>query len=133
VVLKLEFLPILLRAWEALEGNELLCPGSPSVFRTRWNKILKKIGVATVHKLTPGSLRAGGAVAMHRPGIEIQSLLWRLRVQNLQTLGYYLQEVTASSILPAMPDEVRSNISLLQSALLAFLKAAARSAQLSAP
>ena len=94
---------------------------------------MKRIGVLLEHKLTPGSLTAGGAVAMHRAGIDIHTLLWRLRLQHLQTLGYYLQEVTASSLLPASPDEVRRNISLLQAALPAFVKAVARSAQLSAP
>ena len=130
---QVEFLPVLLKAWGSLSKDEFLYPGSPSVFRTRWNNVLKRIGISVEHKLTPGSLRSGGAVAMHRAGIDIQTLLWRLRLQHLQTLGYYLQEVTASSLLPELPDDVRSNISLLQAALPAFVKAVARSAQLSAP
>ena len=65
-----DFLPVLLKAWGGLSGDQFLYPGSPSVFRTRWNRIVKRIGVSLEHKLTPGFLRAGGAVAMHRAGIE---------------------------------------------------------------
>lgn len=90
---------------------------------------MARIGVAEVHRLTPGSLRPGGAVALHRSGVQIQDLLWRMRLQHLQTLANYLQEVSASSVLPALPQKVRHNISLLKGAMPAIIMAEVRSAQ----
>ena len=114
--------------WQQLEKDEPLFPLSPGAFRTRWNAVLKHLQVGTEHRLTPGSLRAGGAVFLHRSGVSISDLLWRMRLQHQKTLSYYLQEVTASSILPSLRAEVRENIQVLQSALPHFVFTRARPA-----
>ena len=88
----------LVSVWQKLQPNELLYGGSPSAFRRRWDATLAKIGVGPQHKLTPGSLRGGGAVVSHRHGMPIADLLWRMKLQNVKTLTFYLQETTAMSI-----------------------------------
>ena len=79
------------RTWQALGPQELLYPGSPGVYRRRWDRILQILGAPTALGLTPASLRAGGAVTAFRKGTAVSDLLWRMRLQSLATLEYYLQ------------------------------------------
>lgn len=97
--------------------QEPLYSGNASAYRSRLEAILRHIGVGKEHRLTPGSLRGGGAVAAHKRGVGINDLLWKLRLQHLRTLSYYLQETTAISILPALPNTVRCRIQLLRGLL----------------
>lgn len=106
--------------WQRFEPNQFLYPSSASNFRRRWDAVLRCIGVQKWHRLTPGSLRGGGCVAAHRKGVRIEDLLWKMRLAHTKTLGYYLQEATAESILPALTNECRENILALR-ALLPFL------------
>ncbi len=101
--------------WDELMPDEMLYPGSASSYRTRWDKILKRLGVPPSLKLTPGSLRAGGCIAAYRRKEPIQEILWRMRLAHQKTLAYYLQEVNASSVLPSLSESTRENILLLQS------------------
>ena len=103
--------------WGKLNRQDLLYSGSAGAFRSRWNATLRHLGISNVHRLTPGSLRAGGAVAAHRRGMHISDLMWRMRLQHVQTLSHYLQETTAFSILPALPGDVRDKIQVLRAAL----------------
>ena len=114
--------------WQTLDGDDWLFPLSAGAFRSRWNAILKHLQVGPEHRLTPGSLRAGGAVALHRAGVSISELLWKMRLQHQKTLSYYLQEVTASSILPSLPLQVREAIQVLQCALPFFVSLQTRPA-----
>ena len=95
------------QTWQTLDSQELLYPGSPGVYRTRWDRILQILGAPTGLGLTPASLRAGGAVAAFRKGTAVSDLLWRMRLQSLATLEYYLQEMAAVSILPELNSRVR--------------------------
>ena len=63
-------MPLLLESWQHLQQGDLLFPYSPAVFRRRWDAILQKLGVSSQHRLTPGSLRGGGAVAAHNEVLE---------------------------------------------------------------
>ena len=103
--------------WSKLQRQDPLYSGSAGAFRSRWNATLRHLGVSAVHRLTPGSLRAGGAVAAHRRGMHISDLMWRMRLQHVQTLTHYLQETTAISILPALSGDVRDKIQALRAAL----------------
>ena len=96
-----------LEASRRLAADELLYPGSPGVYRRRWGKILKILGIPTSLGLTPASLRAGGAIAAFRKGTAVNDLLWRMRLQSLATLEYYLQEMAAVSILPELDPRVQ--------------------------
>eukprot|EP00438_Fugacium_kawagutii_P014252 Skav203509 [mRNA] locus=scaffold1752:8350:9882:+ [translate_table: standard] len=103
--------------WDQLQPTDFLYPGTPGAFRSRWEAALRHIGVGKEHKLTPGSLRGGGAVAAHKRGMQINDLMWRMRLQHQRTLSFYLQETTAVSILPALTDDVRQRLQLLRGAL----------------
>lgn len=100
-----------------LPPGELLYNASSSAFRARWDAVLLHLGIGREHRLTPGSLRGGGAVAAHKRGTSVPDLLWKLRLQHQRTLAYYLQEVTAVSILPALDSKVRDRIQLLRLAV----------------
>ena len=103
--------------FEKLKPREPLYAGNASAYRSRLEMLLRHIGVGKEHRLTPGSLRGGGAVAAHKRGVGINDLLWKLRLQHMRTLAYYLQETTAVSILPALPHTVRCRIQLLRGLL----------------
>ena len=114
--------------WQDLSSDCKLFPLSAGAFRSRWNSLLKHISIGPELRLTPGSLRAGGAVALHKGGVAIQDLMWRMRLQHMRTLTFYLQETTASSILPALDSGPRDNIRLLQDALPMLITLASRPA-----
>ncbi|CAE7732556.1 unnamed protein product, partial [Symbiodinium necroappetens] len=63
--------------WQDLPSGELLYPGSPAVYRRRWDALLAKLKIPASVKLTPGSLRAGGAIAAFQKGLSVNDLLWR--------------------------------------------------------
>ncbi len=108
--------------WQNLMPDEFLYPSSPGAFRSRWDGILRTIGIGREHRLTPGSLRSGGTVFLHKNGVGITELLWRLRLQHVRTLSHYLQEITAESILPSLVPAVRHKVQVLQTAMPAFLE-----------
>lgn len=110
-------MPLLEAAWAKLDRDAFLYGASPGAFRTRWNTLMKKLSVPVSSRLTPGSLRAGGAVWLHKRGLGIADVMWRLRLQHQKTLTFYLQEITAESILPALPQSVREAIRLLKELL----------------
>ena len=118
-----KLLPFLLWNWENLGRDEPLYPLSASAFRRRWDSLLDRVGVERFHSLTPGSLRGGGCVWAHKAGVGIQELLWKMRLQHIKTLGYYLQEVTAVSILPNLTRDCRNNIAALQGVMPLLLEA----------
>jgi hypothetical protein len=49
-----------------------------------------------------------------------------MRLQQQKTLAIYLQGTTAFSVLPALPETVRSNVQLLKAAMPAFLEHSCR-------
>ncbi len=110
------FIPLFEKVWNRkhFSRGSTLYGASPGAFRTRWDAILKKLQIPKAASLTPGSLRAGGAVWLHKTGLPIADVLWRLRLQHQKTLTFYLQEVTAESVLPSLPEDVREKISLLR-------------------
>ena len=80
------------------DKEEMLYPGSPGVFRKRWDHLLLKLSIPEELHLTPGGLRGGGCVALYRRGCSVSDILWRMRLKNITTLESYLQEVAAMSI-----------------------------------
>ena len=59
--------------WSGLKPDDFLYGGSPSALQSRWDCILRH-GIKAEHKLTPGSLRAGGGLAAHKAGLSIPDL-----------------------------------------------------------
>ena len=93
------------------------------MFRRRWDKILAMLGLARSLGLTPASLRPGGAISAFQKGVAVNDLLWRMRLQSLATLEFYLQEMSAVSILPSLDVSTRRNILASASLYKAYLKA----------
>ena len=94
----------------ALSRSSLVYGGSLAMYRRRWDLLLERLGISKRFRLTPGSLRGGGALYAHCQGLPISDLLWRMRLVHQTTLTHYLQETAASSIVPSLPVEVRENI-----------------------
>ena len=109
------------KVWKDWPPESPLFPGSAGAFRSRWNAVLRHLHVGKEHRLTPGSVRAGGAVFLHQTGTGIFDLMWRMRLAHQKTLTHYLQEVVASSILPSLPEDTRQTINALQVALPIFM------------
>ncbi|CAE7242495.1 Fem1b [Symbiodinium sp. CCMP2592] len=105
------------KVFQPLAGSCALYPGSPNMYRRRWDSLLKALLVEPTHRLTPGSLRGGGAVRAFRGGEPLSEVQWRMRLRHQETLGYYLQEVTALSVLPSLSSPSRN---LVQGAAAAF-------------
>ena len=63
------------RVFGGLSYDELLYPISGSSFRRRWDRKDKR--------LTPGSLRGGGALEEYRAGTDLQRILWRSYARTL--------------------------------------------------
>ena len=95
----------------SLDSDTPLFPASPSSFRRRWNRLLQVVLDVPPHAgLIPGGLRGGGAVAAFQKGESIPGLLWPMRLKHMTTLESYLQEVTASTVVPQLSAECRSQV-----------------------
>ncbi|CAE7880747.1 ARF6 [Symbiodinium microadriaticum] len=105
-----EALLLLTALWQKLRKTELLYPGSPSIYKRRWDRLLALLQVPKELKLTPGSLRSGGAVSAFQKGETVSELLWRMRLRSLATLEFYLQETAAISVLPDLPEHTRRRL-----------------------
>ena len=100
-----------LGAWSSLKkGDKLFC-GSPWMYRKRWDSLLRTLGIPSDFKLTPGGLRGGGPVSAYRRGDPVSEIQWRMRLQHLGTLAFYLQEVSALSVIPQLHPRTRRRVS----------------------
>ena len=97
-------------ALEPLPRTAQLFAGSPGSYRRRWDRLLQELGIPKGLRLTPGSLRGGGAVTAHQQGLPIADLQWAMRLRHQVMLAHYLQEVSAASVLPSLSEEARSDI-----------------------
>ena len=101
------------RVFGGLSYDELLYPISGSSFRRRWDRKDKR--------LTPGSLRGGGALEEYRAGTDLQRILWRMRIRHLVTLEHYVQEVAGESFVAELSPEARRRIRLFSELFLPTL------------
>lgn len=104
---------LLERFLRPMRFNQLVYPISPSSFRRRWDKIIAHIGIPVRLKLTPGSVRSGGALAEYHKGEDLTRLLWRMRLRHLVTLENYVQEMAAENFASKLTPTVRHRISIL--------------------
>ena len=81
------------------------------MYRQRWDKLLRALGIPADFHLTPGGLRGGGAVAAYRRGDQVSEIQWRMRLQHVGTLAFYLQEVAALSVIPRLHLRAREKVS----------------------
>eukprot|EP00438_Fugacium_kawagutii_P003415 Skav211329 [mRNA] locus=scaffold3120:27024:31484:+ [translate_table: standard] len=103
------------KVFGSLEREQFLYPVSVSSFRRRWDAILKHIGIPSSMRITPGSLRSGGAVHEYHQTDNLVQLLWRMRLQHLATLENYVQEVAGLAFAADLPPECRRRVKLLSS------------------
>ena len=61
-------------------------------------------------KLTPGTLRAGGAIFAYHQGIQVTEILWLMRFKSLTTLESYLQSTAALNVVLRLPEAIRLTI-----------------------
>ena len=107
VVQNVAVIGFLEKIFSRLAYDEHLYPISSGSFRRRWDAILTILAFGSDVKLSPGSLRGGGAVEAYRSGIALDKLLWRMRLKSLQTLEHYLQEVACDTLLVDLSQEAR--------------------------
>ena len=106
----LVFIGAVLQPLPPMPPCAMLYEGSPNMYRRRWDALLRALLVDPSHRLTPGSLRGGGAVRAYRHGEPSNQVQWRMRLKHQATLGYYLQEVAALSVLPALGTSARARV-----------------------
>jgi hypothetical protein len=78
-------------------------PGGPSVFMSRWSRLLAALQIPMHIPFTPAGLRAGGTVELYRRGTPILDIVWSLRLNNVETLQHYLQEISIQVTMVDMP------------------------------
>lgn len=61
----------------------------------------------------PWKFEGRGAVFAYRQGQELQKILWRMRLRQLQTLENYLQEVATDAFLHKLSTSTKLKIFLL--------------------
>ena len=99
-----------LTVWRGLKNSDKLFPGSAWLYRRRWDSLLAALNIPADLRLTPGGLRGGGAVAAYRRGDQVSEIQWRMRLQHLGTLAFYLQEVSALSVIPKLHPHTRQKV-----------------------
>ncbi|CAL1130725.1 unnamed protein product [Cladocopium goreaui] len=97
----------------SVKTRKALWPSSPNKFRVMFKELCEKLGINGM-KLSPASLRAGGATWMMDEGMEISKIRFLGRWSNLRSLEHYLQVARAQQIaLTLEPEAVRRLRSLL--------------------
>lgn len=112
-VINAEIVIFLSKVFGHLSSGELLYPISGSSFRRRWDELCNHLCIHKGHRLTPGSLRGGGALEEYRAGTDLHRILWRMRIRHLITLEHYVQEVAGESFFADLSHEGRRRICLL--------------------
>ncbi len=74
-----------------MEGHCRLLPGGTSAFRRLFSLTIKALGLESL-RLTPASLRAGGATSRFATGMQLGQLKWWGRWAGLHALEHYVQE-----------------------------------------
>ncbi len=75
---------LLSEVYGATPACEKLYHGSPSMFRNRWNLLLKWLELPQEIRLTPAGLRGGGAIELYRGGESISNIQWRMRIRHMR-------------------------------------------------
>ena len=98
------------------ENGKPLWPSTPSRFRLMFRELCEKLGIANL-KLSPASLRAGGATWMLDMGIEISKIRFAGRWSNLRSLEHYLQLARSTQISLSLSPH---SVSLIKSLLMKY-------------
>lgn len=97
-------------------SEKTLWPSTPNKFRVMFKELCGKMGISRL-KLSPASLRAGGATWMLDEGIEVSKIRFLGRWSNLRSLEHYLQVARAQQIALTLEP---STVTQLKSILLKY-------------
>ena len=75
--------------------------------RRRWDHLLATLGVPKSLAITPRSLRGGGACYLYHRSTPITDILWRMRLRQVATLEFNLQEAAAMNTMQHVPHHVQ--------------------------
>ena len=106
-----------------LPQDAKLFPASSASFRRRFDRSCRPWGL--LKQLASLPLASGrGALRFHflSAGGKLPGLLWGMRLKHLGTLESYLQEVSASTVVPHLSLESRRRISVASACLPAVLQ-----------
>ena len=113
------------RVFGSLPPDAPLYPLSAQSFRRRWDDLLQALHVSSDIGLTPASVRGGAAVHAYRQCTPVHDLLWRMRLQHIQTLQHYLQELAAETVLGRLTSQARHAVDAAVQLLPFFLRSLA--------
>ncbi|CAE7704626.1 PUX7 [Symbiodinium sp. CCMP2592] len=85
-----------------LPATEKLFPLCAQSFRRRWDSILQQLQVPTSLKITPASVRGGGAVFAYQSGVGVADLVWRMNSLFLAA-GFFVVIPLGSRLLQEIP------------------------------
>ena len=88
---------------ERLRPADKLWNQTPRAYRSMFKVLCAELHV-THARLTPASLRAGGASHLHMIGLEVSRLKFRGRWCSERSLGHYLQVALARQVQLSLPD-----------------------------
>eukprot|EP00438_Fugacium_kawagutii_P014675 Skav232096 [mRNA] locus=scaffold2353:89080:90360:+ [translate_table: standard] len=83
--------------------------GSPHKFRSMFRKVCYALGIAKL-RLSPASLRAGGATRLVDEGFEISRIRFWGRWSHLRSLEHYVQVARAQQITLDIPDSTAQKL-----------------------
>ena len=66
-------------AYRGVSADESLYPGTPAVYRRRWNHLLSVLGIPRSLHLRPAGMQGGGPVEAYRNNVPISESQWRMR------------------------------------------------------
>eukprot|EP00438_Fugacium_kawagutii_P028453 Skav206777 [mRNA] locus=scaffold1075:46207:47355:+ [translate_table: standard] len=93
------------------EKGARLWPSSPNKFRVMFKQVCRRLMIASV-KLSPASLRAGGATWMLDEGVEVSRIRFQGRWSNQRSLEHYLQVARAQqlalTISPGITEQLKA-------------------------
>ena len=92
--------------------HECLWLASAQEFRSRFHSVCRCLGLLHC-RLTPASLRAGGASYFYLSGMPISSLKFMGRWTSEATLAHYIQFATAQQVLLRLSDRTSRKLRLL--------------------
>ena len=109
-----DLIKVISLAFARLQKEEKLWQMSPQTLRKRFDLALHRVGASppppSVRALDLGSFRAGGATYMLQQTEDSELVRRRGRWASSKVMEIYLQEITASTFLPALPQQQKERI-----------------------
>ena len=102
-----------------MDPHARLLPGGTAAFRRLFKLAVEGLGLQSL-RLTPASLRAGGATARFARGTDLGHLKWWGRWASLATLEHYVQESAATMVMMTLPSDTLDRLESIVTAANVF-------------